>query len=75
VQPAAEQYLVTTLSLAETDKEQTQDFNNTRLVRPEVGTGENCILRVNYKSRCSSVGIATGYGLDERRSEVRVPVG
>jgi hypothetical protein len=30
---------------------------------------------LNYKSRDSSVGIATGYGLDDRGVGVRVPVG
>jgi hypothetical protein len=31
--------------------------------------------RVYYKSRDSSVGIATGYGLDDQGAGVQVPVG
>jgi hypothetical protein len=32
-------------------------------------------LKVHYKSRDSSVGIALGYGLDDRGSRVRFPAG
>jgi hypothetical protein len=34
------------------------------------------LLLVNYEKRsCSIVGIASGYGLDDRRAGIRVPVG
>jgi hypothetical protein len=33
------------------------------------------VLILTNKGRCSSVGIATGYGLDDRGSGVRFPVG
>jgi hypothetical protein len=33
------------------------------------------ILLVHWRSRDSSVGIVTGYGLDDRGIGVRVPVG
>jgi hypothetical protein len=36
---------------------------------------ELCFLTFNNKSRVSSVGIALGYGLDDRGSRVRLQVG
>jgi hypothetical protein len=35
----------------------------------------NLFLPFSYKSRDSSVGIARGYGLDDRGSRVRFPAG
>jgi hypothetical protein len=45
------------------------------LIEQNSGFNLNSFLTVFVRSRDSSVGIATGYGLDDRRLGVRVPVG
>jgi hypothetical protein len=42
---------------------------------PTLGCNANTLRKTNSKSRHSSVGIALGYGLDDRSSGVRFPTG
>jgi hypothetical protein len=52
------------------------NINNISCAKEGFGVGiQSSILELLKKSRDSSVGIATGYGLDDRGVGVRVPVG
>jgi hypothetical protein len=61
------------------DRQHTKTHRNVSCIRPVSHAfsiwNDNSVLHVYYRSRDSAVGIATGYGLDDRGVAVRVPVG